>query len=302
MIANIEELIQVYLRAAKENRFILLIISLVVAILVLFLAITLPKSYTSSATIYADNSNILQPLMEGAAAATGIVNQARLAQDILFSREFNSEILEAAGYNPSELDPSETELVVNQIHGRTNISNQGRGPASLIVISYTASDPVIAFRVAQTYTQIFIEESVVSKQQESRSAFEFIESQVASYQAKLQESERRLSDFKSSNNFGTLANANNRIATYRADIERLELEIVQLDTQIESVEAQLAGEQEVSRDLSEENALRGRINALIQERDRLRALYHDTYPDIVQINSLIADLQVQLESGEYGIL
>jgi len=300
MIANIEELIQVYLRAAKENRYILLLISLVVASVILFLAITWPKSYTSSASIYADNSNILQPLMEGNAVATGIVNQARLAEDILFSRDFNDDILEAGGYNPAQLSPSAAELAIENIRSSTVIANQGRGPASLIVISHTDSDPITAFRVTQKYTQIFIEESVVAKQQESRSAFEFIESQVASYQAKLQESENRLSEFKSANNFGTLANANNRIATYRADVERLELEIVQLDTQIESVEAQLTGEQEVSRDLSEENAIRGRINALMQERDRMRAIYHDTYPDLIQINSQIVELQKQLETGEFG--
>lgn len=296
MMPNIDDLIKTYLRALSEKRFWLALIGIVVAAGSLTVAATLPKSYTASASIYADNSNILQPLMQGNAVTTGLVNQARMARDILFSREFTDPILDAAGIEYSQMSLAEKEQQIKGIQGRTSIINQGRGPASLIVISHTDQDPVRAFRITQRYTSIFIEESVSTKQLESRSAFEFIERQVGSYQLKLQESENNLSNFKSANNLGTLANANNRIATYRADIEELDLELVQIDTQIESVESQLAGENEVAKDMSEVNSIRARQNALEVRRDALRSTFHDSYPDVVQINNQIADLQAMLET------
>lgn len=301
MSLNIEDIVSAYLRELSEKRAWVAIAVLAVAVSSLFVAVTWPKSYTASSSIFADNSNILQPLMEGNAVATGIVDQAALARDILFSREFNDAILDAAGYNTSQLSPNIKEDLIQDIQGNTRISNVGRNPASLIRISHTDADPIRAFSLTQRYTSLFLEQSVISKQQESRSAFEFIENQVEAYQSKLQESENRLSQFKSENNFGTLANSNNRIASYRAEMERLELDLVQLDTQIASVESQIAGETEVSRDLSQVNAVRARINEQQMLLDSLRARFHDTYPDVIAVKNQITDLQDMLATGKISI-
>lgn len=299
---NIEDIIKGYLRALSENRIIVAILILAVSVSCLALAVTWPKSYTASATIYADNSNILQPLMEGNAVATGIVDQARMAQDILFKRDFTDTIIESGGWDPTNLTQLQKDDLIRDIQGATRIENISRNPASLIKISHTDSVPVRAFSIAQKYTSLFIEQSVVAKQEESRNAFRFIENQVASYQAKLQQSENRLSRFKSEHNLGTLINSNNRIAAYRAEMERLELDVVQIDTQISSVEGQLAGENVISKDLSEINTIRSRINALQVTLDNLRARFHDNYPDVVQVKNQIADLREMLESGDISVL
>ena len=103
MMPNIDDLIKTYLRALSEKRFWLALIGIVVAAGSLTVAATLPKSYTASASIYADNSNILQPLMQGNAVTTGLVNQARMARDILFSREFTDPLMDAAGIEYSQM-------------------------------------------------------------------------------------------------------------------------------------------------------------------------------------------------------
>lgn len=298
MNLHLDDIINAYLRALSENRLLFTVCLLAVAGITLFLAATWPKNYTSSASIYADNSNILQPLMEGNAVATGVVDQARMAQDILFARDFQDEVLQAANIDISTLGPARKEDEIRSIQGRTVIENVARSPASLIEIAHTDASPIIAFRVAQKYTSLFIEHSVIAKQEESRNAFEFIENQVFSYQQKLQESENRLSKFRSENNLGTLVNTNNRIANYQDEMERLDLNLVQIDTQIASVEGQLAGETAVAKDLSEINAIRGRINSLQMTLDSLRSRFHDNYPDVLQVRTQIEDLQEMLNSGQ----
>ena len=299
MNASILAIIKNYIRELENHRLIYFFSFMVIAVVTLFLAATWPKSYTSSATIYADNSNILQPLMEGNAVTTQIVDQARMAREILFKRQFNNEILEAAGYEPLGMTQNQKDQVILDVQENVVVENVGgsRNVASLIRISYSHRNPVLAFSIVQKYTTLFIEESVIEKRQESRGAFEFIQNQVTSYHDKLLESEERLSDYKSANNNGTLADANRRISGYRAEIERLQLDIVQLETEEQSVLSELAGESVVSRDLSEINALMMRINTLQVQLDDLLSRYHDNYPDVVRVRNQINELLRKLEDG-----
>lgn len=302
MNASAVEIAQSYIRQLSAHRKWFALCFIVIEVVTIVIATAWPKSYTSFSTIYADNSNILRPLMEGKAVATEIGDQARLAQEILFSKNYTDEVLKAAGWDVDNLSPSQKDEIILGIQGKTEVSNVGRQPASLIRIAHKDADPVKAFTIVQKYTTLFIEESVVGKRTESRGAFNFIQNQVTSYHEKLQISENNLSRFKSENNNGTLEAANARISNYRADIERLELELVQLDTEAASVEAELAGEREVVRDLSELNAFRNRINALQIQLDNLRSRFHDNYPDVVAVQEQIGDLMALYENGNAGVL
>jgi polysaccharide chain length determinant protein (PEP-CTERM system associated) len=296
------EIAQSYIRELSAHRKWFALCFIVLEVATISAAIVWPKSYTSFSTIYADNSNILQPLMEGNAVATGIGDQARMAEEILFNRNYTDEVLRAAGWDVNSLSLSQKDAIILGIQNKTKVSNVGRQPASLIRIAHSDVDPVKAFTIVQKYTTLFIEESVVEKRTESRGAFNFIENQVSAYHEKLVQSESTLSKFKSENNHGTLEDANKRISNYRADIERLELELVQLDTEAKSVESQLAGEIEVVKDLSELNAFRNRINALQIQLDNLRSRFHDNYPDVVAVQEQIGDLMALYENGNPGVL
>ncbi|MES2625852.1 MAG: XrtA system polysaccharide chain length determinant [Pseudomonadota bacterium] len=296
------EIAQAYIRELSALRKWFALCFIVIATITIGLATTWPKSYTSFSTIYADNSNILQPLMEGNAVATGIGDQARMAQEILFNRIYTDDVLKASGWDVNGMTPSQKDSIILDIQSNTEVTNVGRAPASLIRIAHHDPDPVKAFTIAQKYTTLFIEESVVEKRTESRGAFNFIQQQVDSYQTKLQDSENRLSKFKSENNYGTQADANGRISSFRAEMERLQLDLTQLDTEKASVEAQLAGEQQVVRDLTEMNEFRKRINALQMQLDNLRSRFHDNYPDVVAVQEQISDLMSLYENGNAGVL
>ncbi len=302
MSTSVVDNVSAYLRELSTHRAFYFGTFVVIAVSSIIVALLWPKNYTSSSTIYADNSNILQPLMEGNAVPTGISDQAQMAQEILFKREFENEVLDAGGWEYDDLRPADRNNLIKNIQNRARIESVGRSPANLIRISFTDADPVRAFAIAQKYTSIFIEQSVVEKREESRNAFEFIQNQVTSYHEKLQLSEEKLSNFKSENNLGTLADANARISRYRAEIERLELELIQLQTEEESVEGQLAGQQAISKDLSELNAVRNRINALQVQLDSLRSRYFDSYPDVILLKEQIADLMAMYDSGQTSLL
>jgi polysaccharide chain length determinant protein (PEP-CTERM system associated) len=301
MSAGLTDFIPSYLRELTNYRKWFLACYALIVVASIGVALTWPKSYTSYALIYADNSNVIQPLLESTAKATRIDDQSRMAREIIFKREYADEVLKAAGYSVDSLTAKDKEALSLGLQARTTITNIG-GKASLIRIAFSDSNPVKAFTVAQKYTSLFIEESVVKKRGESKDAFDFIQSQVSSYQAQLQESEQKLTDFKNKYNYGTLADANARISRYKSDIETLELELVQLDIETDSVEKQLSGEVKVSKNLNEMASLRNRINALQRQMDTLLSRFRDDYPDVVQLQTQIDDLMSMYESGDPGLL
>ena len=180
MNASLVEIAQANIRELSTHRKWFALCFIVIAIVTIGIAITWPKSYTSYSTIYADNSNILQPLMEGNAVATGIGDQARLAQEILFNRTHTDEVLKASGWDISILSPTQKDELILGIQSKTKVTNVGRAPASLIRIEHQDEDPIKAFTIAQKYTTLFIEESVIEKRTESRAAFNFIENAMVS--------------------------------------------------------------------------------------------------------------------------
>src|SRR5688500_18685989 len=103
MNASVVEIAQAYVRELSTHRKWFALGFIVIAVITIGIATTWPKSYTAYATIYADNSNILQPLMEGSAVATGIADQARMAQEILFNRTYTDEVLKVSGWDVNGL-------------------------------------------------------------------------------------------------------------------------------------------------------------------------------------------------------
>lgn len=302
MSTTVADMARGYLRELSTHRKWFVVGYFAVMAGTLVAALTWPKTYTSFSTIYADNSNILKPLMEGNAIATSIVDQARMAEEIIFKRTYYDEVIKAAGIDSTSLTLEQKDALNLDIQDKTVVSNIGTSPASIIRIAFSDSSPVKAFSIAQKYTSLFIEESVVKTQGESKSAFEFIQNQVNTYHTKLQEAEGNLSSFKSQNNNGTLAEVNGRISRYRADIERLNLELTQLRTEEAALVGELTGESEVAKNMSEMIDLRNRINALQLQLDTMKSRYHDNYPDVIQLQAQIDDLMGMYETGDAGLL
>lgn len=264
----------------------------IISLLFLALGSIWPKMYSSQSTILIDQQNILQPLMEGTAVTTGIVDQAKIASEIIFSRKVMEQIIQVGQWNRDVSTPLAMERLIEEIKARTKISSIGKG---LILISYKDKDPLLAFKVTNRYVELFIEESVVAKRQESQSAFDFIDQQVSSYQYKLKEAEVKLQDFRASNidarpGFETIVNQ--RIGELQSRIEQTRLQISEAEIKSWTIKGQLSGEAEVTKSLTREAQYQDRLTSLELQLDTLRLNYHDTYPDIVRLINQIEDLKV----------
>ena len=250
-----------------------------------------PKSYISSTTIYAEERNILGPLMEGAAEQTNQMDRAKMAKDTIYGRRIVYQVLQRQGIDTNQMDPAELDRLVQGFIGRTRIENQA---SNVISISYRDKTPMQTYETTRDIAELFIQASTEEEIAESQSAFDFIDQQVREYEAKLEESEANLEEFRR-NNDSVRAGAEMRIRgnidVFRDTISQIDQEVREAQIRKGLIESQLSGEAESAAIVSRADQYRIRIGELETELDALRLNYHDTYPDIIRLKDQIANLR-----------
>lgn len=292
MNMTLEQFLTMLTRELYRFRVFVFLSFCVISVGIVVVAAMLPKTYSSFTVIHADEGNIIRPLMEGTAVATGIKDQARNARELLFSRRIMIEVMREAGIAVSDMDDLEIERLIEQMQHRTQINTVGQ---SLIRIEFSDPSATLAFRVTQKFAEHFVTESATSKRQESQDAYSFIDKQVREYHAKLSEAEQRLKEYRSDNIDGTTTDSFKRIADLRQRLESSRLGLTEAYIQQDAIKRQLSGEADVSRGMLREGAYQARIAQLQMDLDTKRLSFHDSYPDIVQLKNQIAELNIAIE-------
>ncbi|WP_213947661.1 XrtA system polysaccharide chain length determinant [Luteibacter sp. dw_328] len=283
---------------ARRRRVTMGVIFAVIALLALGVGMVWPKKYEASTTILAEESSIITPLMEGAASATGNKNRAGIARDVIFSRRVLDEVLRSGGWlanSPSALD---RDKIIEGIKGRTKIINNRE---NLITITYFDSDPKRAFEVTRAFGQLFISESLASKQRESREAYEFINSQVEAYRAKLTDAEGKLKAYRDANadaRPGNDVDTNSRISQLRMQIENNRMDYMQKQSQAASLAAQINGESEVNAVQTVGGIYTTQLGDLQGQLDKLLLNYTEDYPDVIRLRHQIEDVRKQAQTAD----
>jgi polysaccharide chain length determinant protein (PEP-CTERM system associated) len=298
MALPLSQLPQEILREVRSHKWLAFFLFAVISFAVLAAGFLWPYKYESQVIVFVDDSNIITPLMEGSAVTTKISERTSVAKETLWRRSTMERVATDPTIFGDGANQASEEVLMNRVATlRANMNVRPRGE-SYFAITYRSGSPLEAFRVAQRLGQLFIEESNQRKRAESRSAYDFIDKQVKSYERQLAQVESRLKEFLSENVDGTEAEANSRMANLRNQIELAQLEKQELQTRARSLQQQLDN---VSPTLSQggrsPDAYQQRIQAMEQQLDTLRLQYHDTYPDIVILREQLAELRKQRDAA-----
>jgi len=283
---------------ARRRRVAMGVTFAVIALAALGIGAVWPKKYEASTTILAQDASIITPLMEGAASATANKNRAGMARDVIFSRRVLDEVLRTGGWLASSPSPIERDKLIESIKARTKIVNNRE---NLITISYFDSDPRRAFEVTRAFGQLFISESLLSKQRESRDAYEFINSQVEAYRGKLTDAEDKLKAYRDANadaRPGSDIDTNSRISALRTQIENNRMDAMQKQSQAAALNAQLSGESEVNAVQTVGGIYQAQLAEMQSQLDKLLLTYTDSYPDVVRLRHQIEDVRTQMQSAD----
>ncbi len=286
------ELVPALFREGRRFGVTLSVMFAVIAITALILGIVLPRSYVTTTTILAQSSDIIQPLLEGRAVATGVIDHAGMARQIVYGRKVMQEVLKLGGWESSS--PVEQDRLAEQIKARTTITSPR---PDLVQIAYRDSDAHRSFVMARGMADLLIQESRAAKARESREAFEFIDAQVTDYHRKLTDAEASLLAYRSANadaQPGSAADSSARISSLRSQVEQTRMALMEQQSRASAVSSQLGGESAITAVQTRANLYQAQLVDLQSQLDRLLLTYTENYPDVVRTRHQIQDIQRQL--------
>lgn len=299
MNVSTEQLLRMLGRELLLRRKPVFVIFLLVNLTAVVVGLSWSKSYVSSTTIFVEEKNILDPLMQGAAVRTPVTDRSRIAKEVIFGRKVMDQLAGGLGLFTDGLSDIEKEKIIDQLRNRTTITQVGRG---LIRIEHSHPDAKQAFQATKMLAELFISGSHEEKLEESRAAYEFIDKQVKEYHDKLQSAEETLKNLRSSNLQsgigGGEANIVTRINQAMTRIDQANEQLREAEIKKTSLERQLSGEAESTVVVTRTGRMRTRISELQAQLTTLRQTYQDAHPDVVRIRHQIDDLHEAVKTEE----
>ena len=304
-----EELIrqaQSILRGMWRYRWQALLTSWVVAIVGVVVVFKIPDQYEASARIYVDTQSILKPLMAGLTVQPNVEQQISMLSRTLISRPNVEKLIRMADMDLKAASKLEQEALVERLTKEIQIRNTGRD--NLYSLAFKDSDQEKAKRVIQSLVSIFVESSLGASRKDTDSAKTFLNEQIKQYEAKLEEAESRMKEFRMRNldlQGADGKDATTRVAEMAKMLGQAQLELREAENARDAAKAQLAAEKGQGASLATQSLLQessisvatpeidARIDALKRNLDGLLQRYTEQHPDIVATRRLLKDLEEQ---------
>ena len=283
------------------------------AILGLVVGLLIPKKYTSNASILVQDGNITAELARDRPGPGTVVDRTLMAREVIRRRHVMDEIHKVGGWLEDNASPLEQERMISKVSANIEITDIGTGiiqaiPTlpirnNVIRVAFTDDDAERAFRVNKRLTDLIVSESVEAKRRQSREAYDFIDSQVAVYQRKLNQAEANLEQYRKNHPDawpGVDTDVTMRIGELRRAVDNARLELADLRTQEGALRGQLGGEQNITMVQTRGGQLRARLAELQTERGRLLLSYTEQHPDVIRVQQQIRELEQELRGGGSG--
>ncbi len=251
-----------------------------------------PKTYTTSAVLFADVTNIIEPLLKGRAEVTKI-DRSEQAGEVIYTRNNMLAAATAAGLVSKQFDEAQQDKVIRQLRGAIAIRKERNN--NHFTVSYSANNPDRSFEVLNSIVNVFIEDTARKKREESVGAYNFIDAQVQTYKKQLESAEEKLKDFNAQNTDGSEESVSNRVASLRQEIELLKITIEETQARMNTIQQQLGSEGQYLQAKGQVDELRQRRATLNAQLEQLLLSYQESYPDIISLRAQIADLDTSIE-------
>lgn len=292
-------------RRMWKYRWIGLIVAWVTGVVGAVVVFVLPDRYEASARIYVDTQSILKPLMSGLAVQPNVEQQVQMLSRTLISRPNVEKLVRMADLDLKSQTRAQQEATIETVTGNLSIQSVGRD--NLYLLGYRDNNPETAKRVVQSLVSIFVESSLGAQTKDASTAKTFIAEQIKTYEAKLEEAEARLKEFRLKNLAHLSSDgkdAASHIVELSNQLERARLEYREAVNARDAAKAQLdasrGGEMTTQQSLLQESSvsvstpeLDARLAEQRRNLDALLQRFTDQHPDVVTTRKLIKDLEEQ---------
>jgi polysaccharide chain length determinant protein (PEP-CTERM system associated) len=247
--------------------------------------------YEATARIQVNTESVLKPLLKDLTVDLNLDQQVAMLSRTLITRPNVEKLVRMANLDS---DGEGGEGRISDIISRLQLTTAGRDPReNLFILSYRDIDAPRAKRVVEALGQIFLESNRTQNRQDSAEAKAFIESEIKSYEKRLEEAENRLKEFKvrhlgqsevGGDYFRSMTEINTRLGEAR-------LQLREAENSRDALRRQIAGEEPALGGPAPE--IDSRIDALRRNLDGLLQKFTDQHPDVVGAKRVLAELQEQ---------
>jgi len=294
--------ILIALRGMWQRRWIGLAVAWVVAVIGAVVLLRIPDRYEATARVFVDTQTVLKPLMSGLAVQPNVDEQIGMLARTLIARPNIEKIMRSADLDATVTNQIEKDKMVDKLIGRIKFISSGR--ENIYSISYQDEDPERSKRVVQDLLSLFVESGVGNKRRDSEGARRFIDDQIKSYEAKLEEAESRVKEFKLKNlgytGSATAGDYFTRMSAAQDELAKGRLELRAAEESRDALKRELVGEDPVMLPESTVGAAPSpatefdtRIADQKKLLDELMRRYTEQHPDVVATQRLITQLEEQ---------
>lgn len=296
----------VILRGMWKFRWPGLVVAWVTAVVGVVVVMKIPDQFEASARIYVDTDSILKPLMAGLTVQPNVEQQIGMLSRTLISRPNLEKLIRMADLDLKNAGKNDQEALIERL--AKGIEIRTAGGLNLYTMSYRDSEQDRAKRVIQSMVSIFVESGLGTSRKDTDAAKTFLNEQIKTFEAKLEEAEARMKEFRLRN-----------IATQSADGKDAATRLTEANTQLQTAQLQLR-EAEFARDAAKQQLamergqganvatqsllqestinvstpeLDARIGELKKNLDALMQRYTDQHPDVIATRRLVKDLEEQ---------
>ncbi|MCI0410107.1 MAG: hypothetical protein L0191_16380 [Acidobacteria bacterium] len=261
----------------------------------------LPNIYRSTATVLVERQQVPETFVR-ATVTSGLETRLHTISQEILSRSRLEGLITRFGLYPDLREQTSPEAVIERMRRDIKldlkaVAAEGRGGATIAFsLSYLGSDPQTVALVTNTLASFYIEENLKVRERQAAGTAEFLRVQLQEVKQRLDEQERRVSEFKK-RYIGELPQ---QMQANLATLEGLNVQLrLNSDNQIRAMDRREA----LAKQLAEADsfgsgggpdATAARIARLSQELTQLRTLFSDKYPDVIRLKAEIAALESQL--------
>jgi len=307
-----EELISQFTSIARgmwRFRWPGLVAAWVAGIIGVVVVFRIPDNFEATARIYVDTQSILKPLMSGLAVQPNVDQQLGMLSRTLISRPNLEKLVRMADLDLRSQSKAQQEALIEELQKTLSIKSTGRD--NLYSLSYTNSDKDKAKRVIQSMVSIFVESSLGASRKDTDSAKVFLDEQIKSYEARLEEAEARVKEFRLRNldmQGGDGKDSAGRLAEIGTQLETARLQLREAENSRDAAKRQLDAEtgaarsaaNDTTRSLLQESSVSvatpeidARIEAVRRNLDGLLQRFTEQHPDVLNARRLLKDLEDQ---------
>jgi polysaccharide chain length determinant protein (PEP-CTERM system associated) len=293
-------------RGMWKYRWFGVMVAWVVAAVGTIIVFKIPNQYEATARIHVDTLSILKPLMAGLAVQPDIDQQISMLSRTLISRPNVEKLVRMADLDLKNRSKAQQDATIDELMKTLRITGTGRD--NLYLLSYRDEEAEKAKRAIQSLVSIFVESGLGASRKDADSAKIFINEQIKSYQAKLEEAEARLKDFRLRNldmQVGEGKDTASRMGEMSGQLEKARLELREAENARDAAKAALSSEKSQGTNLSTQSLLQesaisvatpeidGRLDGQRRHLDGLLQRFTEQHPDVISTRHLIKDLEEQ---------